>query len=501
MDFRELIALLQENYKLQTVLSGNSSDIIDIRLLDRNEHHWQEKVLYVGSLQQLKIPLDHPIMLISVDEPLFALPEGSNYAFVCHEDLNDVFNRAKDLIFEDLRGDNIFFELAQMALRGKTINSVIDTAAQLFGNALILIDSSQKVLAHSISYDIVDPLWAQNVERGYCSYDFVQKVRSNKQMKEWSKRGNESQLISLPGDLQPKLVTRITQEGHVVGGLVMVEHHTPIGHSHHRLLPLVGRLLFDVFKRDSASEGAYESFYSTILFSLLNEAEITNTLEQITMLKVSFPKDMRVVVARFIRHIENRYLKNTFAMELERIFPKGYPVRYKSYMGILVPSISEGQIKELTNLAQFEEVSIGLSWSFSSITEFKRHFNQAVAAIKQAQRFGLTSQVFDYSDFNHYDMLFNYTGKTPLEYYCHPALKVLREYDKLNNTELYVTLRAFLEHKNSLRATAEALFIHRNTLIYRINRINQITNLDLNNINAVHALIDSFRIEKFLNQS
>ncbi|WP_092329593.1 helix-turn-helix domain-containing protein [Desulfosporosinus hippei] len=52
-----------------------------------------------------------------------------------------------------------------------------------------------------------------------------------------------------------------------------------------------------------------------------------------------------------------------------------------------------------------------------------------------------------------------------------------------------------------LRATAEALFVHRNTLIYRINHINQLTNLDLNNINAVHALIDSFRIKKFLNQS
>lgn len=500
MQYQELIAKLQEKYTLSAEMTSNNSPaIMDIRLLDRNEHHWKEHVLYVGSFAQLTTPPDLPIMLISGDKPL-SLPKGSNFTHVCNEDLHDAFNAAKNLIFEDLRGDGIFFQLAQMALSGKSIDCVIDTAAKLFGNALILVDSSQKVLAHSTTYEILDPLWAQNVERGYCSYDFVQMVRSNRQMKEWSKLGRETQLITLPGDLQPKLVARITKEDHIIGALVMIVHHTSTGPIHLRLLSLVGRVLFDVFHRDSTSEGANGSFYSTLLYGLLNEIGISDTLEQIESMKVSFPDEMRVVVARFVRHMENRYLKNTFSMELERIFPKGYSVRHNSSIGILVPSISEEQTEELNKLAQCEDVSIGLSWSFSNIAEFKRHFNQGVASIKQAQRFGRTNQVFDYSGFHYYDLLYNYTGKTPLEYYCHPALKVLREYDKANNTDLYVTLRTYLEHKNNLRATAEALFVHRNTLIYRISRINQLTSLDLNSVNAVYSLMDSFRIETFLNE-
>ncbi len=500
MRYLELIAALQEKYQLLAELTSNNSPAIkDIRLLDSNEHHWKEHVVYVGNFAQLKTPPDLPIMLLSGDKPL-SLPEGSNYTHIRNEDLYNVFNTAKDLIFEDLRADGLFFTLAQMALRGKSIGCVIDTAAKLLGNALILVDSSQKVLAHSTTYEIVDPLWAQNVERGYCSYDFVQMVRSNKQMKEWSKQGSETQVITLPGDLQPKLVTRITQESHVVGALVMIEHHTSTRRSYLRLLPLVGRLLFDVFNRDTTFEGAYGSFYSTLLCSLLNEEEITNTLEQIAMLKVDFPEKMSVVVARFVSRLENRYLKHTFSMELERIFPDGHSFQHKSYIGILVPSISEEQTQGLTELAQYEDVSIGVSWTFLNITEFKRHFNQAVASIKQAQRFGRANQVFDYSDFQYFDLLYNYTGKTPLEHYCHPALAVLREYDKQNNTELYITLRTYLEHKNNLRSTAEALFVHRNTLIYRISRINQLISLDLNNINVVYSLADSFRIETFLNQ-
>jgi len=499
MIYKELIAILQETYKIRVGMICNSPAIIDIQLLDSSEYHWNEQVLYVGSFVELETPPDRPIMLLCADEPL-PLLEGSNYARILSEDLSDIFNLAKDLILEDLRGDGLFFEIAQLALTEKNMAAIINTAAKLLGNALILVDSSQKVLAHSTLYEIVDPLWAQNIEMGYCSYEFVQKVRSNSHMKEWSKYGSATQLITLPGDLQPKLVARITQQNHVLGALVMVEHHTQIKRFHYRVLPLIGRLLFDIFNRDLASEGAHGSFYSATLYNLLDEAEISNPIEYIAMTKLKFPEEMFVIVARYVHNMDNRYLKRTLNMELERIFPKGHSVKYKSYNGILVPSISEEQREELIKLAQDEDISIGLSWPFSDILEFKRHFNQAVASIKQAHRFNLFNQVFDYCDYNFYDLLYNYTGKTVLEQYSHPALMVLRNYDKANSTELYITLRTYLENKNNLRSTAEALFVHRNTLIYRMNRIHQLTNLDLNSVGVVYSLMDSFRIESFLGQ-
>ncbi|HBV88940.1 MAG TPA: hypothetical protein DEF42_20400 [Desulfosporosinus sp.] len=497
MYYKELIDILQETYKIQIKTICDSPAIMDIRLLDSSEYHWNENVLYIGSLLEIKTPPDRPIMLLSVDEPL-PLLEGSNHAHICPEDLSSISRVAKDLILEDLRGDGLYFELAQLALTEKNIKTIINSAARLLGNALILVDSSQKVLAHSTLYEIVDPLWAQNIEMGFCSYEFVQKVRSNNHMKEWSKHGRATQLITLPGDLQPKLVARITQQNNVVGALIMVEHHSRIQRFHYRLLPLIGRLILDIFNRDLVSEGAQGSLFGATLYNLLDEAEISNPQEYITMTKLKFPEKMFVIVARYVHNIDNRYLKRTLNMELERIFPKGHSVKYKNYNGILVPSISEEQREELSKLAQNEDISIGLSWPFNNILEFKRHFNQAVASIKQAQRFGQINQVFDYCDYNFYDMLYNYTGKMILEHYTHPALKVLRKYDKANSTELFNTLRVFLENKNNLRSTAEALFVHRNTLIYRMNRIQQLTSLDLNRVGVVYSLMDSFRIDFFI---
>jgi hypothetical protein len=500
MRFNELIGMLQNKYEIRLLMSDDfPSAIKDIRLLDQNEGYWNEHTLYVGRFDQLNNLPDRPIMLLCIDEPN-ALPKGSSCAQIQEDDLYQLFNTAKDLIVGDLKEGSMLYELAHLALNGKNISSVINTAASLLGNALIFVDYSQKVLAYSTNYEIVDKLWVENIAKGHCSYEFVQKVRSNNQMREWRKQGSETQIITLPGDKQRKLVARITQEGHVAGAIVMIEHHTPIARSHIRQLPLVGRILFDVFFRDSASSSMRGAFYSNILYSLLDDMDNSDTIEYLNASENEFPTEMHVVVARFVTRVENRFLKRAVSMALERIFPQGYSVLYKSYIGILVPSILKAQLEELEELTKLESVSIGLSWPFNNILEFKRYFNQAVISIKLAQRLGQTQSIFDYSDFHYYDLLNNYTGKIPLEYYCHPALQLLRQYDRDNKSDLYNTLYTYLENGKSLVATAEKLFIHRNTLVYRINRIIQLTGLELDNVNVVHSLMDSFRIMAFLNK-
>ena len=214
----------------------------------------------------------------------------------------------------------------------------------------------------------------------------------------------------------------------MVGALIMIAHHTPINNHHIRELPIIGKMLFDVlFDVFSSSDSGklYKSFYSNILYNLLDEEDVTDTLELMNMAQANFPEEMYVVVARFVRRVTNRYLKLTVSIELKHIFPDGYPVHYKNYIGILVSSISANQRKRLADLVQNEDISIGISWSFTDIVQFKRYFYQAVIAIKQAQHFNKTRQVFDYTDFSYYDLLWNYNGNIPLKHYCHPALEVL----------------------------------------------------------------------------
>ena len=54
----------------------------------------------------------------------------------------------------------------------------------------------------------------------------------------------------------------------------------------------------------------------------------------------------------------------------------------------------------------------------------------------------------------------------------------LREYDLKNNTVFFETYYLFLLHERNLVRTARVLNIHRNTLVYRIEKIREMISID-----------------------
>jgi purine catabolism regulator len=59
------------------------------------------------------------------------------------------------------------------------------------------------------------------------------------------------------------------------------------------------------------------------------------------------------------------------------------------------------------------------------------------------------------------------------------AIAKLADYDEAHQTSLLRTLEEFLARRGTISATADALYIHPNTLRQRLRRINELTGLDL----------------------
>ena len=57
-------------------------------------------------------------------------------------------------------------------------------------------------------------------------------------------------------------------------------------------------------------------------------------------------------------------------------------------------------------------------------------------------------------------------------------------YDATHGTDLVHTLEVFFEQNANASQTARALYVHRNTLNYRLQRIVEISGLDLNDAEA-----------------
>lgn len=77
---------------------------------------------------------------------------------------------------------------------------------------------------------------------------------------------------------------------------------------------------------------------------------------------------------------------------------------------------------------------------------------------------------------------------------CYEKLLDLQKSDKLQNTEYMKTLRVYLEHNLNTVQSAKALFIHRSTFLYRLERMKSILETDLEDPDELFYLNLSFRL-------
>lgn len=83
----------------------------------------------------------------------------------------------------------------------------------------------------------------------------------------------------------------------------------------------------------------------------------------------------------------------------------------------------------------------------------------------------------------------------------HPAPDVLAHYDSEHGTEYYNTLFSFLRNESRHAQTAAELFIHRNTLQQRLDRIGALYPINLDNPDERFFLLFSFYQRQYVNKS
>ena len=78
-----------------------------------------------------------------------------------------------------------------------------------------------------------------------------------------------------------------------------------------------------------------------------------------------------------------------------------------------------------------------------------------------------------------------------------PVVQQLEDYDCHNKTQLSATLCCFLKNNCNYVSTAKQLYIHRSTLLYRIERIQELTSVDLDSYETRLHLQITYLLKEF----
>jgi purine catabolism regulator len=121
-------------------------------------------------------------------------------------------------------------------------------------------------------------------------------------------------------------------------------------------------------------------------------------------------------------------------------------------------------------------VLCGLGTPSNDITEWRSSFRQAGQALELSRRFREQKPLF-FPDLSVYRLLIQLENSPELIAFQEEMLGALLASEGAR--ELIHTLQVYFEHNGNLSQAAEALFVHRNTLIYRMERIAALTGANL----------------------
>ena len=124
--------------------------------------------------------------------------------------------------------------------------------------------------------------------------------------------------------------------------------------------------------------------------------------------------------------------------------------------------------------------AMGLGRPVDGLIGLRDSYREARQALSMARRLADPNPLY-FGELNVYRLLFQLEYSPELGAFCNEIIGSLIEYDRTQGTDLVETLTAYFAHKGNLSQTAEAMFVHRNTLLYRMDRIKEISGLDLDN--------------------
>ncbi|GAV25698.1 hypothetical protein ciss_16310 [Carboxydothermus islandicus] len=110
-----------------------------------------------------------------------------------------------------------------------------------------------------------------------------------------------------------------------------------------------------------------------------------------------------------------------------------------------------------------------------------------------------TDEVLSFSDLGIFRLLFSQEQKKEINEYLAETLLPLIEYDREKGTDLLKTLEIYFDCNFNLKKVSERLFTHYNTIVYRLERIREITGIDLENAEERFKLELALKIRNIAN--
>lgn len=402
-------------------------------------------------------------------------------------DLEDVFNQVVAAFEFYNDWESRLFEAAR---EEDAEQRIIDVCGTMFG-PIFLLDRKFNLLAYSREYPVgeVNFIWDEYIQMKSSSLKTIYRMKGSNYVK-LSAYKHDLLVYEEPNAAPFSygiMISYCEEDGSLIGQFTIVLDHPP-SICQQQLAWVIKKALGFVHQKLKGGASNYRA--QALLLEALNKSRLDSEEQEKLSLLQGWQHLHHIccIVAQAVEETDQGGLI-TIADRMGESFPNSIVLVHN---GRIVCLTTEAEEAIQTKVAQFHRqipMIYGISRIFAKLEQIPDHYRQALDACAWGSRRQAPINSFD--DCGLYVLSHLYQD----DYYracLHPAVPLLLEYDRRHRTELALTLRVFLQEERSPQKTAGRLFVHKNTVHYRIERIVDLCGVDLEDSGVREYLLMSF---------
>ncbi|MDQ7092929.1 PucR family transcriptional regulator ligand-binding domain-containing protein [Desulfosporosinus sp. PR] len=217
--------------------------------------------------------------------------------------------------------------------------------------------------------------------------------------------------------------------------------------------------------------------YTIVLFDIDNiDGILAKSKHSPDTMLQGLKSDVVAIITNAVRRHTKNYILGTKNDAIILLWPSP-----KDQSGLLKLIKNTGQEiqEQIKKKVKKVSVAIGIGDVALNVEEIPRSFKEARDAITFGRMIQGQHVIEAFSELGVFRILCKFAERNELQNFVPKPLLKLIEHDKINETFLLKTLEVFLECNGNASKAAKELFIHYKTMLYRLERIKEITGMDL----------------------
>ncbi len=507
MEYRQLLRHLEEcEYHYQSC--GNQDlnpDLIHARILTDRTLPYTTSTLYIAPADLLPEPyMGSPVVIFylgrSLEPDVYKDSIFQIVTFGPDISQGQLLNFILECLTEIQQITAGMHILVNALFSGNGLQYLVDTATNLFGNPIYVIDLQHKYLAMSAGIVPDNIFFNEESSTGYISTEgirYIGKKNLNEKI-----RGCRHAYYHYNELIEKAMLIDIVEiQGIEIGHVMMLESQHAFHDFDKEFFHRFSKLISMELQKDSAFRRNKGVMYSYFLADLIRHpSRDTNEIRDRLLAMGYHLKETFYIVAIPSLGSSTSDLKKEVILErLRYILSGSIYVIYENTIVFLISRdldqhLSDYEMKQLEAYLTANGLKAGISNFFRNLEDTSFFYQQAVSSVLLGLKLNAPSAIYYFRDYYLYEMLESYELQEPspetstarygrktisrLQFLIQPGLMKLYLYDKDHGTDFIDTMIEFLRSPGQPSVIAEALHIHKNTLLYRMGKIRQITGCD-----------------------